>query len=77
MATGSNDFSVRVWDLTSGFPACEPLLGHTGHVYCLAFGQTGEDGPVVLASGSWDYTVRLWDPVAGEPPPPSLFVSTL
>jgi WD40 repeat protein len=69
MATGSNDHTVRVWDLDSGCPGCEPLTGHTGHVYCLAFGAVegrhGQGRQLVLASGSWDYTIRLWDPIAG------------
>jgi WD40 repeat protein len=57
---------VRLWDPATGAPVGEPLTGHTGLVYSVAFGA-GPGGRPTLASGSFDQTVRLWDPVTGAP----------
>ena len=57
IASGSNDQTVRVWDLTD--PATEPLLlsGHIGSVNSVAFSLDGQQ----IASGSGDQTVRVWN----------------
>jgi WD40 repeat protein/tetratricopeptide (TPR) repeat protein len=66
LASGSQDYTVRVWDPVAGAPAGEPLTGHTDIVNSVAFG-TGTDGRLLLASGSHDHTVRVWDAVTGAP----------
>jgi WD40 repeat protein len=60
LATASDDFTVRVWDLVTGTERLQ-LTGHAGAVFAVAFSPDG----VTLASASEDHTVRLWDPVTG------------
>ncbi|MCP4376147.1 MAG: CHAT domain-containing protein [bacterium] len=57
LASGSEDNTVRLWDLRR--PAAEPtvLHGHESDVLAVAFSPDGQ----TLASGSGDATVRLWD----------------
>ena len=60
LASGSTDFTVRLWDVTTG--ACLRIFeGHTYYVGCVAFSPDGHR----LASVSWDKTVRLWDVETG------------
>ncbi|PZS40652.1 MAG: hypothetical protein DLM62_01795, partial [Pseudonocardiales bacterium] len=61
--TGSDDHTVRVWDLGTGRPIGEPLTGHTNPVAAVA--TTVLDGRPVAVTGSWDATVRVWDLDAG------------
>jgi WD40 repeat protein len=56
LASGSDDGTVRVWDVTTG-DLLTTLEGHTDIVWSVAFNPV--DGRV-LASGSRDGTVRLW-----------------
>ena len=62
--TGSNDGSVRVWDLVSGQPLGEPMIGHTGIVTAVAC--TAVDGRPVAVTGSNRGSVRVWDLVSGQ-----------
>ena len=36
MVSGSDDRTVRVWDLATGNPVGDPLTGHTGGVTAVA-----------------------------------------
>ncbi len=63
--TGSDDYTVRVWDLATGQPVGEPLTGHTDRVNAVAVGQL--DGRPIAVTGSDDYTVRVWDLTTGQP----------
>ncbi|MGE3288388.1 MAG: serine/threonine-protein kinase [Pseudonocardia sp.] len=65
VVSGSDDATVRVWDLVTGEPVGRPLTGHTDGV--LAVAATELDGRAVVASGSSDRTVRLWDLASGGP----------
>jgi WD40 repeat protein len=60
LVTGGGDNTVRLWNLTDPAhpaPLGQPLQGHTGIVWSVAFSPDGH----TLASGSGDHTVRLWD----------------
>ena len=63
--TGSNDQTVRIWDLATGQPIGRPLIGHTGPVTAVAC--TTLDGRPVTVTGSNDQTVRIWDLATGQP----------
>ncbi|MCJ1464442.1 hypothetical protein MMC07_003055 [Pseudocyphellaria aurata] len=59
VASGSDDSTVRLWDVITGF--CRSTLqGHFSGVSAVAFSPNGR----LLASGSFDSTVRLWDVTA-------------
>ncbi|MFN8443801.1 MAG: BTAD domain-containing putative transcriptional regulator [Caldilineaceae bacterium] len=60
LASGSVDYSVRVWDVAEGITRYT-LVGHSDDVNCVAFSPDG----AILASGSNDRTVRLWDAQRG------------
>ena len=61
MASGSQDETVRLWDVDSG-EAITTLEGHSSYVFSVAFSPDGKR----VASGSRDKTVRLWDAESGE-----------
>ncbi|MEV6632818.1 TerD family protein [Actinoplanes sp. NPDC051470] len=69
IATGSDDNTIRLWDVLSGEPIGEPLVGHLGPVWGLSFGALPAPNGLlwILASASSDGTVRLWDPDTGGP----------
>ena len=55
------DFSVRIWDLSSG--DCRHVLTeHTNYVKSVAFTPNGKK----IISASDDKTLRIWDPETGE-----------
>lgn len=56
MATGSNDRTIRLWDLNT-FEEVTQLRGHVDQVNDLAFTPDGN----TLLSCSGDYTMRVWD----------------
>jgi WD40 repeat protein len=65
LASGSEDQTVRLWDLRD--PSAPPtiLRGHEASVWSVAFSPDG----ATLASGSEDQTVRLWDLTDPAAPP--------
>ena len=63
--SGSDDGTVRVWDLATGTPVGSPFTGHDGPVNAVAVAEL--DGRPVVVSGSDDETVRVWDLATGTP----------
>jgi WD40 repeat protein len=55
LASGSNDYTVRLWNLTDASPR-KVLEGHTDWVTGVALGPDEQ----ILASSSRDHSLRLW-----------------
>ncbi|KAG8791541.1 hypothetical protein FRC12_008913 [Ceratobasidium sp. 428] len=62
IASGSDDFLLRIWDMRSGKLVLDPLGGHAGGVVSVAFSPDD----AWIASGSNDHTVRIWDARTGR-----------
>ena len=61
LASGSDDDTIRLWDVVTGRHIAT-LRGHGDDVDVVAFSPDGG----VLASGSDDNTIRLWDAITGQ-----------
>jgi U3 small nucleolar RNA-associated protein 15 len=55
--SGSDDKTVRVWDISTGQPV-RRFSDHTDYVRCAATTPTSSD---TFISGSYDHTIKLWD----------------
>ena len=63
VVSGSDDRTVRVWDLATGALVGDPFTEHTRAVNAVAVARAGR--PPVVVSGSGDRTVRVWDLATG------------
>jgi WD40 repeat protein len=61
IVSGSQDNTVRVWDLASGRPI-RTLRGHTNSVSSVAVTSDSQ----LVVSGSWDKTARIWNLASGR-----------
>ncbi|MFJ8793779.1 WD40 repeat domain-containing protein [Streptomyces sp. NPDC102462] len=61
VATGGDDWTVRLWNPVTRTQIGKPLTGHARRITCVAFSSEG-----LLASASRDKTVRLWNPITRE-----------
>lgn len=61
LATGSDDRSVKIWDLDSGHELRQ-FLGHGDAVRTLAYSH---DGKLIASAGGDDY-IKLWNPADGK-----------
>ena len=68
VASGSDDHTIRIWDVAQGQPALQVLTGHTNSVRSIDFSPDSRR----LASASNDYSVRIWkvnileEPIGGD-----------
>ena len=62
IASGSDDGTIRIWDVTKGKEVRSIDSGH-GWVLSLSYDPDGE----LLASGGRDGTVKIWGPKSHEP----------
>jgi WD40 repeat protein len=65
VVSGSDDATVRVWDLEARGLLYEPLEAHKGKVNAVAVGDLR--GRPIAVSGGNDRTVRVWDLAVGGP----------
>ncbi|EJD44393.1 WD40 repeat-like protein [Auricularia subglabra TFB-10046 SS5] len=65
IATGCEDWSVRIWDARTGQPVGAPLTGHENDVTSIAFSPDGRS--LYIATGSTDGRVRIWDTRTWQP----------
>lgn len=63
IASASSDFTLLLWDASTGEPIGSPLAGHSDAVTSTAFSPDGQH----LVSASKDSTLRLWDTTSGSP----------
>jgi WD40 repeat protein len=61
LATGSQDCTIRLWNIASG-QCVKTLKGHANGIWSVAFHPSGD----LLVSGSNDSTVKLWNPHTGQ-----------
>ncbi|KAG8714280.1 hypothetical protein FRC09_017797 [Ceratobasidium sp. 395] len=62
IASGSSDYTVRIWDARNGQPVGQPLEGHKDAVSSVAYSPNGSH----IVSGSWDTTIRIWNARTGQ-----------
>lgn len=62
IASGSDDKSIRLWDVSTGKPYPHPLRGHHNYISTLCFSPKGN----MIVSGSYDEAVFLWDVRTGR-----------
>ena len=60
--SGSRDYTIRVWNPTTGQCVVGPLQGHTSVVNSVVYSPDGSH----IVSGSWDKTIRVWDPITAQ-----------
>jgi WD40 repeat protein len=58
LASGSWDFTIKLWSLQSKNEIVT-LRGHNSYIFAVAFSADGKH----LASGSGDKSIKLWDVV--------------
>ncbi|KAG2052829.1 WD40 repeat-like protein [Suillus hirtellus] len=57
LVTGSDDKSLRVWDLDTGKQVGEPLWGHDAEVWRIAASPDGH----WIVSGGWNGSILAWE----------------
>lgn len=62
LASGSDDGSVRLWDVQTGAEVISPLQSDDGFVYCVAFSPNGR----YVASATYLGSVHVWNVLTGR-----------
>ena len=74
LASGSKDWTVKLWDLHQGSMKGQLLDGHTGPVLSVASSSSRDGGWLVASGGSDDQGAIIWDVrtkgIAPAPQPP-------
>ena len=63
VVSGSNDCTIRVWDVETGAPVIMSQMRHLGSVRFVTFSPDRKH----IASGGGDKVIRIWDAETGEP----------
>ncbi|KIK62244.1 hypothetical protein GYMLUDRAFT_995037, partial [Collybiopsis luxurians FD-317 M1] len=62
VVSGSEDSTIRIWDVFTSTQIGDPLLGHDDSIFSVAFSFDGNR----IVSGSKDGTVRIWNATTGN-----------
>ncbi|EJC98375.1 WD40 repeat-like protein, partial [Fomitiporia mediterranea MF3/22] len=57
IVSGSDDETIRIWNVEKGQTICDPRGGHVDAVWSVAFSHDGTR----VASGAADNTIRIWE----------------
>jgi WD40 repeat protein len=63
MVTGSEDKTVRLWEVSTGRSLSEPLKWHEFNVNAVTFSPDGRR----IVSGSEDSKICIWDGATDQP----------
>src|ERR1700722_20245635 len=62
VVSGSDDKTIRIWDIETGDIVSGPFRGHDDRVMSVSFSPDGKR----VVSGSDDKTIRIWDINTGD-----------
>jgi WD40 repeat protein len=65
LASASEDWTIRLWDLATRQPVGRPLVGHSDWIYAL-IPCPAPDGGTLLVSGGGDERICRWNAVTGS-----------